>query len=83
MCPWALAGPGVSTSWESPALEDDVWELIGRDLEAVTADATGSGVVVFQFSREADLSAHPDTDLDPWTFSAPDVVVVGSMGLHE
>ncbi|MBW9210518.1 hypothetical protein KV100_12725 [Mumia sp. zg.B21] len=80
MCPWTVEGPGVSSSWESENLEDEVWDLVGREITSLTA---GPDVIdpTFHLSGDIDLAVRADSDLDPWTLMIPGLVVTGRQGL--
>lgn len=80
MCPWTVQGPGISSSWESEDLEDEVWDLVGHQITSLTA---GPDVIdpTFHLSGEIGLAVQADSDLDPWTLMIPGLVVTGRHGL--
>lgn len=78
MCPWVIKGPDFSVTWESDDIEDQAWELIGRDVESVTSSDDRATDPVFHFRGGIYLEVKADTDLDPWTLRLPGVVVNGS-----
>lgn len=75
-CPWTIAGPDLDFSWESEDLEDQVWDLIGCDIEALTAGPDALDPT-FRLSGDIALRIHADSDLDPWTLMLPGLVVTG------
>ena len=74
MCPWAVDGPAGGFTWESDAIEDEAWELVGQSLLAVSPTDVDP---VFQMSGGFVLRVSADTDLAPWTLRLPHAVVVG------
>jgi hypothetical protein len=77
MCPWTLTGSGFATTWESENIEDDVWNLIGLSVVAVSADSSSVIDPIFVLDGDVKLSIHADTYDEPWFLTLPDVVVVG------
>lgn len=81
MCPWALTGSGFATTWESENIEDDVWNLIGLSIVAVSADDSSVIDPTFVLDSDVKLAIHADTDCAPWAIKLPGVVVVGRRDL--
>jgi hypothetical protein len=76
-CPWEITGDGINVSWLSHDVEDAAWDMVGRDLLAVTGGLVDP---VFHFSSATTLTVHADSDLDPWVLSLPGIVYVGRTG---
>ena len=76
MCPIRYRTPDAVLGWESPELEDRLWDLIGQDLQSISM---AHGDPVFRFSSGYALEVFADTDRDPWVLHAPGVIVVGAI----
>ena len=78
-CPWTMAGPDrLNFAWDSEDVEDRVWDLIGRKIEALSAGPDAIDPT-FRLSGDVTLSIRADSDLDPWTLMLPGLVVTGMM----
>ncbi len=72
-CAWSIDAWGLD--WESPGIEDRLWDLIGHAVQSVDV-AAGVGPV-FGFGEGLGLALDERGDDDPWVLRIPGAVVTG------
>lgn len=77
VCPWEVVGRGSEFDWASDSFEEAVEGLPGLYLREVSAAGDVLVDPTFRFDGGLAIVVHADTDLDPWVFSVPGLVLVG------
>ena len=76
-CPWSGFIAGAPIDWDSSAVEDRAWDLIGTQL--LSAEEADRPIDVRFSFEHAVLTARPDDDEDAWVLAFPDMVAVGGV----
>ncbi|MGH9209953.1 MAG: hypothetical protein ACRD2C_04655 [Acidimicrobiales bacterium] len=81
-CSWRVVAPaGIAYGWSSADAEDQVWDLVGREIQRVEPQ----GSVAYTdprlvLSGGLGLELFSETELDPWVLTVrSDLVIVGPL----